>query len=82
MFEVVNRKVWEFLRRKEISLAMIFDIDGNILWHKGRKITGETVHDGGGFSKGHLARPLFYLITGYVKKEGRRGENKKRLPIR
>ena len=68
MFEVVNKKVWEFLRRKEISLAMIFDIEGNILWYKGRKITGETVHDGGGFSKTYIKEAL---VKGKIQKKER-----------
>lgn len=31
-----------YLEKKEVSLVMIFDKNGTILWHKGRKIEGET----------------------------------------
>ncbi|MCP5054095.1 MAG: sigma-54 factor interaction domain-containing protein, partial [bacterium] len=39
------------LKEKSVSLAMIYDIHGNILWHKGRPVTGKTVAEGGGFSR-------------------------------
>lgn len=68
MFEVIYNKVWEFFQGKEISLAMIFDIDGKILWYKGRKITGNTVCEGSGFSKTYIKEAL---IKGKIqKKEG------------
>lgn len=51
MFELISNKVWELLKKRDVSFAMIFDINGNILWHKGREITGSTIADGSGFSK-------------------------------
>ncbi|NIM16818.1 MAG: AAA domain-containing protein [Candidatus Aminicenantes bacterium] len=33
---------------------MIYDMDGNILWHEGRDITGKTIQEGGGVSKTYI----------------------------
>ena len=51
MIEIVKERIWELLQRKDVSLAMIYDREGNILWHKGRPIEGKSVVHGGGFSK-------------------------------
>ena len=51
MFESIKAKLWENLRKKEVSLAMFYDSDGRILWHKGRAIVGKTIQEGDGFSK-------------------------------
>ncbi|MCP5106072.1 MAG: sigma-54 factor interaction domain-containing protein, partial [bacterium] len=58
MFEIIKTKIWEMLAGKAVSLAMVFDRDGRILWHKGRNITGNTVRDGDGFSKSYINRSL------------------------
>ncbi|MCP4216650.1 MAG: sigma-54-dependent Fis family transcriptional regulator [bacterium] len=58
MIEIVKEKIWELLSKKNVSLAMIYDVDGNILWHKGRKIIGRNVEDGGGFSKTYIKKAL------------------------
>jgi len=36
MFELIKDKIWDMLKEKEISLAMIYDQQGKILWHNGR----------------------------------------------
>lgn len=51
MIESIKNKVWDILKGKEVSLAMLFDRKGRILWHRGRTIKGQTIADGQGFSK-------------------------------
>jgi DNA-binding NtrC family response regulator len=51
MIESIKNKVWDILKGKEVSLAMLFDRQGRILWHRGREIKGRLVVDGQGFSK-------------------------------
>lgn len=58
MFEVIKEKTWNLLKEKEISLAMIYDKEGNILWHKGRAIRGKDVFDGSGFCKSYIEESL------------------------
>ncbi len=58
MLELISNKVWELLKKRDVSFAMIFDINGNILWHKGKEITGSTIHDGSGFSKTSIKEAL------------------------
>ena len=49
MVQRIKRKVWQMLEEKRVSLAMIYDRDGYILWHHGRDVTGKSVHQGRGF---------------------------------
>lgn len=58
MFESIKSKLWDFLKQKEVSLAMIYNNDGDILWHKGRDIVGANVKDGDGFPKSHIKTTL------------------------
>ena len=51
MFESVKTQLWDILKKKEVSLVMIFDKNGDILWHKGREIVGRSIHMGAGFSR-------------------------------
>lgn len=51
MFESIKTQLWDLLKKKQVSLVMIFDNNGEILWHKGRKIEGKSIHMGAGFSK-------------------------------
>ncbi|UCH98011.1 MAG: sigma 54-interacting transcriptional regulator [Candidatus Aminicenantes bacterium] len=51
MFESVKTQLWDILKKKQVSLVMIFDKNGDILWHKGRKIEGKSIYLGTGFSK-------------------------------
>lgn len=55
MLNVIESKVWDLLKKRKVSFAMIYDIDGNILWYKGRSINGRTIDDGIGFSKTYIA---------------------------
>ncbi len=49
--ENIKDKLWQMLKKREVSLAMVFDSEGNILWHKGRNIIGSSIDEGDGFSK-------------------------------
>jgi transcriptional regulator with PAS, ATPase and Fis domain len=51
MFENVKTQLWDILKKKDVSLVMIFAKNGDILWHKGRKIEGKSIHLGMGFSR-------------------------------
>jgi len=51
MFESVKTQLWDILKKKQVSLVMIFDRNGDILWAKGRKIEGKSIHLGAGFSR-------------------------------
>jgi len=43
MIDSVKEKIWAILKDKEVSLAMIYDDHGEILWHRGRKIVGNRI---------------------------------------
>lgn len=58
MLEIIKSKIWDVLKEKAVSLAMVFDSKGLILWHKGRKIKGQTIQNGEGFSKSYLLKAL------------------------
>jgi len=54
MFESIKTKIWELLKEKEVSLAMLYNRKGEILWHRGREISGKTIAAGEGFSKSFI----------------------------
>jgi DNA-binding NtrC family response regulator len=58
MIETFKRKLAQQLENAEVSLAMVFDRDGRILWHYGRSIRGTTIESGEGFSKHSIRRML------------------------
>lgn len=58
MLELIKTKIWDMLKEKEVSLAMVFDRKGRILWHKGRDIIGKTIREGEGFSKSYITKCL------------------------
>jgi transcriptional regulator with PAS, ATPase and Fis domain len=58
MFESIKTKLWELLKGKEVSLAMLYNREGEILWHKGRDIIGGTIEEGDGFSKSYIKSTL------------------------
>ncbi len=51
MIEAIKNKLWNVLCEKDVSLAMVYDREGRILWHRGRGITGRTIESGEGFPK-------------------------------
>ena len=58
MFESVKTLIWDFLKEREVSLAMIYNREGEILWHKGRGIKGRTIDEGEGFSKSLILKTI------------------------
>ena len=58
MIEVIKKKIWDMIKKKKVSLAMIYDIDGNIIWYKGRELAGEDVINGEGFCKSYIKESL------------------------
>jgi len=58
LIERVKEKLWEIMRDKQISLAMLFNQTGDILWHRGRNIAGKNVTDGDGFSRSRIVLAL------------------------
>jgi transcriptional regulator with PAS, ATPase and Fis domain len=58
MIESIKNKIWAMLKQKEISLAMVYNKDGRILWHRGRKIKGKNIHEGERFSKTHILKTI------------------------
>jgi DNA-binding NtrC family response regulator len=58
MIEIIKNKIWDVLKEKQVSLAMIFDKSGKIAWSKGRQITGRTIQEGGGFSRTNIEKSL------------------------
>ena len=51
MFDIIKLKLWEILKKKEVSLAVVYDREGRLLWHKGREISGKTIEEGEGFGE-------------------------------
>jgi DNA-binding NtrC family response regulator len=58
MIEALKSKLWELLHSKRVSLALIYDRDGRILWHRGRRIRGQSVREGEGFSRTAIEKTL------------------------
>ncbi len=58
MLESLKKKLWDFLKEKQVSLVMLFDSDGKILWNKGREISGKRISNGHGFPKTHIISVL------------------------
>jgi transcriptional regulator with PAS, ATPase and Fis domain len=58
MFEIIKTKLWSILKEKKVSLAMVYNNEGKILWHKGREIVGKTVEEGDGFSKSYIRKSM------------------------
>lgn len=63
MIELIKTKIWKLLKEKDVSLAMIYDRNGDILWHKGREIKGGNIHEGEGFSKSYIHQTLNHTDT-------------------
>ncbi|MFW9878927.1 MAG: sigma 54-interacting transcriptional regulator [Candidatus Thorarchaeota archaeon] len=56
MIQRIKDKIWKYLKEKDVSLAMIYNREGEILWHKGREIRGKTVTHGSGFCKSPIKK--------------------------
>ena len=51
MLEELRKSIEKRLKEKGVSLIMMFNGRGEILWHSGRKVKGNTIEKGSGFSK-------------------------------
>lgn len=58
MLETLKSQLWDLLKQREVSLAMIYDKNGKILWHRGRTIIGQTVFEGSGFPRSLIRKTL------------------------
>jgi len=58
MIEIIKSKLWDILKEKKISLAMISNRKGEILWHRGRRIRGKNVREGEEFCKSYLLKSM------------------------
>jgi len=58
MIEIIKTKLWNILKDKEVSLAMLYDREGNILWFRGREISGKNINTGEGFCKSYILESL------------------------
>ena len=56
MIESIKNKLWELLKEKRISLCMIYNKEGEILWHRGRSIRCKWVQEGEAFCKSFILR--------------------------
>ncbi|MCP4219858.1 MAG: sigma-54-dependent Fis family transcriptional regulator [bacterium] len=61
MIEIIKNKIWDLLKQRAVSLVMIYDREGKIVWYKGRKIKGKSVADGEGFSKTYIKESMEHL---------------------
>ncbi len=68
MLEILKNKIWDILKKKDVSLVMIYDSSGEIYWHRGREITGKDVFNGVGFCKSLIKDSI-------VRKESIQHEN-------
>lgn len=58
MIEKIKDRIWGLLQDREVSLALVFDMTGRILWRCGRPIYGDTVENGTGFSRSSIMKAL------------------------
>jgi transcriptional regulator with PAS, ATPase and Fis domain len=58
MFESIKAKIWELLKEKDVSLVMLYNRDGKILWHRGRAIVDKDIFAGEGFSRSFIEAAL------------------------
>lgn len=58
MVEILKCKIWEILEKKQVSLAMLYDKAGDILWTRGREISSKNISEGGEFSSSLISKSL------------------------
>jgi transcriptional regulator with PAS, ATPase and Fis domain len=56
MSKSVSTNLKELLKKMDVSLAIIFNQKGDIVWHTGRPIKGCTIHGGEGFCKSYIRK--------------------------
>jgi DNA-binding NtrC family response regulator len=62
MIQRIKEKIWKYLQEKDVSLAIVYNREGEILWNKGREIRGKTVSQGSGFCKSPIKETLSKCI--------------------
>ena len=58
MIEAIKSRLWRLLQEKEVSLAMLLDSSGRILWHRGRSVSGKSLESGEGFPKSAIREAM------------------------
>lgn len=58
MIASIKERLWATLRDKEVSLVMILDRGGHVLWHRGRTIHGRTILEAHGIPKNTIVQAL------------------------
>lgn len=58
MIQSIKNRLWRQLEGREVSLAMVYDCEGRILWHRGRTISGDTIEVGSGFPRSPIRQTL------------------------
>jgi len=58
MIETFKSRFWDMLKEKDVSLALLFNHRGEILWSRGRAIMGKDVFEGEGFPKTYVHQIL------------------------
>jgi len=58
MIEAIKARLWSVLEDKEVSLAMVYDCSGRILWSRGRRVRGRTVEEASGFPKSLIQQSI------------------------
>lgn len=56
MIESIKNKLWELLKEKRVSLCMIYNNEGEVLWHRGRSIRSKWVQEGEEFCKSYILK--------------------------
>ncbi|HDP95196.1 MAG TPA: sigma-54-dependent Fis family transcriptional regulator [Candidatus Aminicenantes bacterium] len=77
MVQRIKRKVQEMLDRKQVSMAMIYDRNGHVLWCHGREINGHSIDEASGFCRTAVEESLKYgtsicreTVSGYTSLKG------------
>jgi len=58
MVRRIKLKVQEMLDRNQVSMAMIYDSNGHILWHHGREINGRSIAEAQGLCRDAVMESL------------------------
>lgn len=58
MIEAIKTRLWGILKKKKISLAMIYSRDGEVLWHRGRRIRSRRIEEGEEFCKSYIIQSM------------------------
>lgn len=53
MIQAIKNDIWDCIKGKEVALFMIFSDQGEIFWHQGREVKGQTIGEGEGFCRSH-----------------------------